>query len=130
MGQNRRSVAVIEVGVGPNTPVVTSIPAVAFASAVAAAGGRATYLRVNPDARSDLVQGNTPADTVSFHSWRSSWESLQPLVTQVLKLRANNSSAPGVADKRETEKAQVTSMDSRRWQQQYIDILLSLRTPR
>ena len=41
--------AVLEIGVGPNTPVVTSIPATAFASALAAKGGTATYLRVNPD---------------------------------------------------------------------------------
>merc|ERR1719231_1932054 len=43
------SVAVVEVGVGPNTPIVTRIPTCAFASAVAAGGGRATYLRLNPN---------------------------------------------------------------------------------
>ena len=33
--EERANVGVIEIGVGPNTPVVTRIPACAFASAVA-----------------------------------------------------------------------------------------------
>jgi NAD-dependent SIR2 family protein deacetylase len=45
----KAKIAIIEVGVGPNTPIVTRIPACAFASAVAANGGSVMYLRVNPD---------------------------------------------------------------------------------
>jgi len=47
--QKKLTVAILEVGVGANTPVVTRLPASAFASALAASGGAATYLRVNPD---------------------------------------------------------------------------------
>merc|ERR1712159_68196 len=87
------SVAVIEVGVGANTPIVTSIPAVAFASAVATAGGQASYLRVNPDPRMNAIQGNTPAREVAFYLWQDSWQSLKPLVQDALELRNSRKTA-------------------------------------
>ena len=72
----------LEVGVGPNTPIVTRIPACAFASAVQANGGRAVYVRLNPDAPEG--SRHNPADGVAFWRIRQTWRALEPLVQAVL----------------------------------------------
>ena len=72
----------IEVGVGPNTPIVTRVPARAFASAVSAAGGRASYLCVNPDPpESERAQ---PAGGVDFYRWQKPWAALEPLAEGII----------------------------------------------
>lgn len=122
---NKLSVAVIEVGVGPNTPVVTSIPACAFASAVAAAGGQASYLRVNPDLE---VHGNQPAEMVQFSHWRSSWSTLQQLVQHVGVLRTQDRSSGSKSPHcLNTQQRDCTKSEA---QERYTEILMSLRTPR
>ena len=126
--RRRASVAVIEVGVGPNTPVVTRVPASAFASAVQANGGRATLLRVNPGA----AGGERPAEGVAFHSWRQGWQALEPLVSAVLSLRGPSSAAP--SSERIDDPAAGPAGDGVRgraaeWQRRYHELLASLRRP-
>jgi len=120
------SVAVLEIGVGPNTPIVTSIPASAFASAVAASGAKVVYLRVNPDAPNK--DQSKPAESVSYHRWQESWSSLQGLVDDVVQLRANGQQIAPTSE-REAISA-VDSRSAKHWQKRYTDVLKSLRTPR
>jgi len=133
----RAKVAIVEVGVGANTPIVTRIPACAFASAVQANGGRAAYLRVNPDPPEGRRQN--PADGVAFHRWRQTWRALGPLVDAVLKLRRGSDAAaatdaaraPATAPPQSDEPPVVQpGGDTALWQSYYRDILASLHTPR
>merc|ERR1712232_417464 len=120
----KMSVAVIEVGVGPNTPIVTSIPAAAFASAVAVGGGQATYLRVNPDKRMDHVQGNRPSSAVTLYRWYESWARLEQLAARVIALRANSTERHS-SQLRQDDEAAVNA-DARtafQLQKRYTDIL-------
>lgn len=128
--EERARVAILEVGVGPNTPVVTRIPACAFASAVAANGGRPTYLRINPDLRSG--RGEDPSGRVSFHQWQASWQALKPLVEGAVAIRraavgqsGAEGSAAGAADVDEVDPEEAGG-----WQRRYHDLMSSLRTPR
>jgi hypothetical protein len=103
-----------QVGVGPNTPVVTRIPAVAFASALAAAGGAAVYLRVNPDppeparenptmpparpacsSEEEGESGGSQGSLSCFFRWQRPWSALEPLVSAVLALRGGGGGAAG-----------------------------------
>ena len=119
------SVAVIEVGCGPNTPIVTSIPACGFSSAVAAAGGSVTYLRVNPDPL-DHVQGNLPSKAVQFFSLAGTWSALKGIIEAAKDLRSKNDPT---AQKRERS-TESNHREARAWQERYTEILSSLRTPR
>jgi len=122
----RRRVAILEVGVGPNTPIVTRIPACAFASAVQANGGRAVYVRLNPDAPEG--SRHNPADGVAFWRIRQTWRALEPLVQAVLPRRAQHV-ASGTLDVADDEGAKDPQAMAA-WQQQYHGILRSLRTPK
>ena len=59
------------------TPVVTRVPACAFASALKANGGTPTYLRVNPDPP-EGTRNEYPIEGASFHRWRDTWAALAP----------------------------------------------------
>ncbi len=155
---NTRSVAVLEVGVGPNTPVVTRIPAAAFASALAAARGHAVYVRVNPDPPEHASQ-NPQGDPrhLAFTRLRAKWDVLEPLVDAVCRQReqqqqqqqreqppqqreqppplpqgatnargGKHSTSPAVNKAASPADPQEVA----RWRQRYLDIALSLRTPR
>ena len=128
--EQRRAVAILEIGVGRNTPVVTRVPACAFASALKANGGTPTYLRVTPDPP-EGTRNEYPIEGVSFHRWRDTWAALAPLADAAVALRA----APPAAGERAPRAAQVGGASQPRreavqWQQRYREILLSLRTPR
>lgn len=91
-----QKLCIVEVGIGPNTPIVTGIPAVRFGAAAAAAGNEVTYIRINPDKQSHrylpnpeeafgavkLAQQHEPADTQSqigslrFVDVRETWRPL------------------------------------------------------
>jgi NAD-dependent SIR2 family protein deacetylase len=127
----RASVAILEIGVGPNTPIVTRIPAAAFASALHCNGGQAVYLRVNPDEPEDAREN--PVAGVNFQRWQQSWTVLQPLLAAVTSLRAEAKSRSQDESKKQTSSAPVSPNQRRvvsQWQQKYRDILLSLYTPR
>lgn len=127
----KMSVAVIEVGVGPSTPIVTSIPAATFASALAVGGGRATYLRVNPDKRMDHVRGNMPSSGVRFYRWHESWARLEQLAADVLTLRGSaDGSTSSQAKKEDQPDANTDARVVSQWQERYTETLMSLRTPR
>jgi O-acetyl-ADP-ribose deacetylase (regulator of RNase III)/NAD-dependent SIR2 family protein deacetylase len=83
---SKASVAVLEIGVGPNTPVVTRIPACAFASAVALSGGSAAYVRINPDPPEGASEN--PSERVRFHRFRQTWAALEPLVQAAVHTRS------------------------------------------
>ena len=128
--EQRRAVAILEIGVGRNTPIVTRVPACAFASALKANGGTPTYLRVNPDPP-EGTRNEYPIEGVSFHRWRDTWAALAPLADAAVALRA----APPAAGERAPRAAQTGGASQPRreaaqWQQRYREILLSLRTPR
>lgn len=117
-------IAVIEVGVGPNTPIVTRIPAEAFASAVTKAGGHTVYLRINPDAgRSDI-----PESRIAFYRKKAGWAGLEPIITEAIVLRQSDNHK--VPHKSESGLSNRDLEESTRWCQRYRDILESLRTPR
>jgi len=130
-------VAIIEVGVGGNTPIVTRIPACAFASAVHSNGGRVSYLRINPDPPER--GGQNPVDGVRFHRWRMGWRALETLAPAVAKLRTEHKVAHTLApsteppwDSAQAEHASelLHSQEALLWKKSYHDILESLRTPR
>lgn len=125
------SVAVLEVGCGPNTPIVTSIPAAAFASALAASGGKAVYLRINPDPVTARYTQD-PDVGVRYYRWRDSWTSLQPLAADVVALRSKDGDR--LVEQRSTQHESVAqkanAQRATQWQKRYRDILLSLRTKR
>jgi len=133
--ESRGSVAIIEVGVGPNTPIVTRIPACAFASAVQANGGRAVYLRINPDAPEGAREN--PARGVAFSRWRQTWRALDPLAAQVAALRAAAAARTAPAPAAEApaavsagESREGPRQDAATWQRRYHQILESLHTRR
>lgn len=127
--EKKLSVAVLEVGVGPNTPVVTSIPAAAFASALAANGGKATFLRVNPDTpHRDRSQG-LPGDGVKYYRMQASWSALKPVLEQAVEARNEGALTPQ-AKRHESPPRKVDPRQVGAWQKRYTDILVSLRTPR
>jgi O-acetyl-ADP-ribose deacetylase (regulator of RNase III)/NAD-dependent SIR2 family protein deacetylase len=127
----KASVAVIEVGVGPNTPVVTRIPACAFASAVASNGGRAAYVRINPDPPEGRREN--PSEKVSFHRFRETWVALEPLVEAVARVKsvrtalssAGSSSGSVFAAGGEDEDPDEAAV----WTTRYHELLGSLRRP-
>jgi NAD-dependent SIR2 family protein deacetylase len=125
----RAQVAIVEVGVGPNTPIVTRIPACAFASAVRANGGRPVYLRVNPDApeRAD----ENPDDSVTFCRVRQTWRALEPLVDAVVPLRSQRAQR-ATANEPSCSTAGINAdpQAAALWRRRYHQVLLSLRTPR
>ena len=138
---NQKAVAVLEIGVGANTPIVTRIPAAAFASAVSAAGGRVCYLRVNPDGPEPRNQ-NPVGDGVTFRRLQAKWDVLEPFLTQAATARADRSAAVAAAARNggagsgaggASAGAGAGAGDlvaAREWQQEYVGILHSLRTPR
>jgi len=136
--QRRMSVTILEVGVGPNTPVVTRIPACAFASALQANSGRPTYLRFNPDPPEGPREN--PDESVPFYRWRQSWAALEPLVDQAVRARSSGSSSSSAASasgeragetaEQEPSQAEEVDAEAAMWQQRYRGLLLSLRTPR
>jgi O-acetyl-ADP-ribose deacetylase (regulator of RNase III)/NAD-dependent SIR2 family protein deacetylase len=122
---SRAAVAVLEVGVGPNTPIVTRIPACAFASALAANRGRAAYVRVSPDPPEGPREN--PSESVAFHRLRETWEVLEPLVAAAVRARRARSD-----EERGEEDAAPVGGDPHEaaaWAQRYRDILQSLRRP-
>lgn len=149
VGQN---VAIIEVGVGPNTPVVTRIPACSFANAVQAGGGSVVYLRVNPD-KPEQGRNENPLPSVKFVRWRQSWTCLEPLVNRVVSIRrasqstgdafaqqvASSESAPVDMNKPLRNSQDVNDNDVHEehrlrernyWRDAYHRLLESLDTPR
>lgn len=133
---NQKAVAVLEIGVGANTPIVTRIPAAAFASAVSAAGGRVCYLRVNPDGPEPRNQ-NPVGDGVKFRRLQAKWDVLEPFLTQAATVRADrNAAAAGARDGGAGSGVGGAGANAgdlvaaREWQQEYVGILHSLRTPK
>lgn len=148
---SKAKVVVLEVGVGPNTPIVTKTPACMFAAAVAAAGGKISYLRINPDQPDPKEK---PVGVENFHHLQSSWTVLESIVKEYRQLRAANSDSAteqktGTKDAQEyKDQSKVdekgpknlkyfphlapleTHGQASRWQQQYHKILKSLWTPR
>ena len=116
---------------GPNTPIVTRIPASAFASAVAANGGNVTYLRVNPDPPEPPNQNPVGGEGLNFIRWREPWAALEPLLDEAKTIRAT---APTASERVEGTKSEGAatkiSSEAAQFQQSYKRILLSLRTPR
>jgi len=113
------------VGVGPNTPVVTRIPACAFASAVRANGGSPTYVRINPDPPEGPRE--YPDESVHFHRVRQPWTALLPLTEAVVARRtAGEAGAPAPPP----STADADPATAALWQQRYRELLLSLHTPR
>ena len=131
---NKARVAIVEVGVGPNTPIVTRIPACAFASALEAAGGASTYIRINPDAPEGPREN--PARGVAFYRWRQPWAALEPLVAATVARRRDPAQRGRARQRAEAAAAAAKASASPEsqavatWQGRYRDILLSLRTPR
>lgn len=125
----RASLAVVEVGVGPATPIVTRIPASAFASAVAANGGRAAYVRINPDAPEGPSEG--PSEAVGFTRLRDKWTALGPLVAAAVRMRMERSAGRAPPTEEGPEAAPGGNpQEAAAWRRRYTEILLSLRTPR
>ena len=132
----------LEVGVGPNTPVVTRIPAAAFASALVAAGGRCSYVRVNPDSPEPPSQNpHGDPDRLQFTRLREPWDCLESIVAATVQMRAQQGGAADAADAAggtsETSEtsgsAQTTapSVDEgavAMWKERYVDIFQSLQT--
>ena len=147
--ERKLKVAVVEVGVGGNTPVVTHIPAMAWASAVAAAGGHATYIRINPDlgaannGRGSNRDGRalqTTTEGLTRFDWAAGWRALGPVAGAVVELRnkaasrATEAGEPGLS-RREGElgadgEIAGDATAKAHYQQRYTSILYSLRTPR
>jgi len=121
---SQKTVAVIEVGVGGNTPIVTRIPAVAWAEAVAAGGGRAVYLRVNKD-RPEPLPENPRGERVSFYRFQDDWTVLEPVVKAAVDLRADKEKAASIAVDISSGTADPDS--KQKWQGKYQAILMSLR---
>jgi hypothetical protein len=144
------SVAVLEVGVGASTPIVTQIPAASFATAVGASGGRAVYVRVNFD-RPEPPSCNPVGDNVSFFRWQAGWQVLGPLVDRAVALRTSKHTREGTREgtgehdehgvgtsgggsgarsRRDGPPGGVDRGAAAERQQRYTQILHSLRTPR
>jgi hypothetical protein len=123
---DRARVAILEVGVGPNTPVVTRIPACAFASALKANGGEPAYLRVNPDPPEGPSEN--PSRDVRFYKIQESWSALKPLLEQVISLRTGRRGAEALTQIASEEKE--VQEQAKVWQRRYHEILESLRRPR
>jgi len=144
-------VAVLEIGVGPNTPVVTRTPAAAFATALGTAGGAVTFVRVNPDrAEEDYgPRGDIPqASGVAYYRWRAGWDALKPMLDAATVARAARRAgeqdkegqrvehvvtitgvgAPGSAAEGGEDAERV--VEARQWQERYHRMMQSLRTPR
>jgi hypothetical protein len=103
---------------------------------VAANGGRAVYVRLNPDDPEPLSQ-NPAGDGVAFHRWQAGWEVLEPFVAATVEGRdaavAVGSAAPLTAARNRTQphaRAARNKSDARSMQQYYTNLLHSLRTPR
>lgn len=119
-------VAVLEIGVGPNTPIVTSIPTAAFASALAANGGKATYFRVNPDSAARDKRQGMPGAGVDYHRLQASWSAMKPYLDEATEQRndaGTDSARPAKSPRREQD-----LHAAQQWQERYTDILQSLRT--
>ena len=150
----RLNVAVLEIGVGRNTPVVTQIPATHFASALGCAGGTVTYLRVNPGPP-EPDNCNPSGNGVRFYRWRSKWSVLKTLITGLIQRRRAAIPASGGKDTLSTHSTGATPIttgtvpvaaipasviatsrsppvpvETHRLQHAYTRILMSLRTPR
>lgn len=131
------TVAVLEVGVGPNTPIVTRVPAAAFASAVSANGGKAVYVRVNPG-QPEPAGHNPVGDNVAFHRWSTGWRAVKPVLDEATALRRASaagtprSPADPAATAVETKRRRAAAdpAAAKEFQAQYTEILESLRTPR
>eukprot|EP00040_Diaphanoeca_grandis_P005673 m.33965 g.33965 ORF g.33965 m.33965 type:complete len:379 (+) comp16908_c0_seq1:245-1381(+) len=152
-------VAVIEVGVGGNTPIVTRIPASAFASAVGAAGGNVTYFRLNPEPPHDHDADQDPVGAnVKFYRWEAKWDAMEGLVEEATSLREDEKSKnkqqkqkqssthttpPSLVPTKPPSPSSTSTITThpgvhsqhnqsqvRDWQQGYKTILHSLRTPR
>lgn len=124
--EEKANIAIIEVGVGPNTPVVTRIPACAFANAAQANGGRVVYLRINPDRPEG--RDENPSTEVQFFRWRQSWTALLPLVERVLLSRQNTSDINNLRTEESTLDIDHEAVDF--WKKRFRKILESLDTPR
>lgn len=131
----KKNVCILEVGVGRNTPIVTRIPACAFASAVVANGGKSTYVRINPD--SPEPRSENPIDSVHFYRLRESWSVLENILLQVQIKREKIQKKDEVESKGEDEiKNTDDDVDNdgeslvAACKSKYTEILYSLRTPR
>ena len=112
---------------GPNTPVVTRIPACAFASALWCNGGEPVYVRVNPeDAEQDPIQD------VQHHWLKQGWDALEPLVQEAEQLRwlRDPASTRRASEATSNRRLPAVPAQAAKWQKRYQDILHSLRTPR
>ena len=147
----RLNVAVLEIGVGRNTPVVTQIPAAYFASALASAGGTVTYLRVNPGPP-EPVEYNPSGHGLRFYRWGTKWSALKALISDLIQRRraatraftekeggTNNDTNTDATTTPATTTPEATSTTSKqppipseaqRLQAAYTRVLMSLRTPR
>jgi NAD-dependent SIR2 family protein deacetylase len=124
---DRAHVSILEVGVGPNTPVVTRIPACAFASALKANGGQPAYLRVNPDPPEGPSEN--PSREVPFFKLQEPWRAMKPLLEEVISLRAGRAAKATSTHASDSEAKEVQEQ-AKVWQQRYHSILESLRRPR
>ena len=131
--ETKSNVAVLEVGVGPNTPVVTRIPAAAFASALVAAGGRCSYVRVNPDSPEPPSQNpHGDPDRLQFTRLREPWDCLESIVAATVEMRAQQGGAADAADaasgSAQTTAPSVDEAAVAMWKERYVDIFQSLQT--
>jgi len=130
----KAKVAVIEVGVGPNTPIVTKIPAMYFASAVVAAGGEVSYIRVNPDP----PQHNDRAlEGANFCHLQMPWAVLEKILAEYRKQPARKradiqAQLMPLADENGKLQYSPTFQDgvAGNYQKEYHSVLNSLWTPR
>ena len=122
--QSKSKVAVLEIGVGPNTPVVTRIPAAAFASALVAGGGECTYIRINPDSQNPRGPLGDP-DRLRFTRIRAGWDVLKPILDKTIKLRGEREDATGQNATRQDVDVDEEAVAA--WQGRYLDIARSLQ---
>jgi NAD-dependent SIR2 family protein deacetylase len=125
--QNKSKVAVLEIGVGPNTPVVTRIPAAAFASALVAGGGECTYVRINPDERPEPASQNPQGDPERLRFTRvcAGWDVLKPILDETIKLRCEREDTTGQNTSQKNADADEEAVAA--WQGRYLDIARSLQ---
>ena len=130
--QMKSRVAVLEIGVGPNTPIVTRIPAAAFASALAAAGGKAIYVRINPD-RPEPESQNPHGDPNRLHfiRIRQKWDVLKSIVDETIRIRsAQNSTVRSEVENVDREGGGDSTINVaavNAWKKRYLDIARSLQ---
>lgn len=124
---NKARVAVIEVGVGPNTPIVTKIPATYFANAAALNGGSVSYIRINPmparlDERYQPINSN-------YAYVNDKWSALESIRDLLLKMPERDRDQIEKVDVAKAVHLKQAEGDAGRYQQEYQSLMRHLWTP-